>query len=78
MRLHGGLVGDATGGGADGERGEGAGLPEADELRQLVEDAGEASDDHRFQGVGQPAPPWVRRDGGTQAGELVGQGCGLN
>ena len=66
--------------GADRRRGEGAGLPEQEDLLQAVEDAREDGGDHSVQGGGQPSPisPRGGRAGFAQAGDLSAEGGGLD
>ena len=66
--------------GADRRRGEGAGLPEQEDLLQAVEDAREDGGDHSVQGGGQPSPisPRRGRAGFAQAGDLSAEGGGLD
>ena len=60
------------------ERGELAGLPEQDHLLQAAEEAGEAGHDEGVQCGGQPSPCLVRLRCGAQAGQLAGEGGGMN
>ncbi|MCC6716656.1 MAG: hypothetical protein IT555_02120 [Acetobacteraceae bacterium] len=58
--------------------GQFAGLEGEEELFQPGEDAREACQDHRGQGVGRPDAHRLHRGCGAQAGELVRQGFGMN
>ena len=58
--------------------GEGAGLPEQDQLLQSAEQANEAGDDQGVQRIRQPAGRVVRLGGDAQAGELGGQEGWMN
>ena len=73
-RARGAVVGGGSGcGGRD--RGEGAGLPEQEDLFEAAEDAGEDGGDQGAQGGGQECGVSVGGGGdGAQASELVGQG----
>ena len=69
------LVCAAEGGCADGGRGEGAGLPEAEDLFEAGEDAREDGGDQGVQGSGRDSPTHPRGGGVrvAQAGEVGGQ-----
>ena len=55
-------------------RGEGAGLPEADEVLKPAKEAGEAGHDEGVQGCRQPATGRLRLRREAHAGDGVGQG----